>query len=1342
MSVMTCQLCGAPLDTSTADALCPACLLRTVLQARPDELAGELAARLVLPRTFGPYELVEEIGRGGMGVVYAARQPTLGRTVAVKLLLAGVYASEAALRRFQVEAAAAAGLQHPNIVAIHDYGEVDGQPYYAMDLVAGRNLAELCAGRPLPVRRAAEFLRVLAGAVHYAHQCGVLHRDLKPSNVLVDEQERLRITDFGLAKIIDSKEGATLTGQMLGSPSYAAPEQAAGRDAAITPASDVYGLGTLFYHLVTGRAPFNAATPTETLRLVLDTDPPPPRLLNPGLPRDLETICLKCLAKDPARRYATAAEVAEEVERFLAEQPIRARPPGVFDRMQKFTHRHRLGVTAVVAVLLALFAGLAFALVGYRRAVVERRATDAARGQAERLVGLMTQKLKPALEQRGGLPELVQLTEAAARYYETLPPELRTSKTDQEQANALATLSHLRGLSLDDRKGAATAMRESLRLHEKLARQNPNDPDAVAAWLWDEWELPWVTGDTAGGHSQAREEEFVRRLQELHRRFPDNVRVKKNLAEVLASYAEDAVDRFKKPTEAIAAAAQSRALAEELVAARPPDGDLGTLMEKSLHAQAHVFHGTGALWRGMLVSEEALAYFTKALKADPGNLRLREQTANAACSLRDRAFWNNVERGHQAELIAREHYRTLVQLDPDNEDYRFRYAMAHQLEYNYLRECDSDPEAMRKALREFRGLLEPYAGRKGYENVLANLTSIRLNLALVAAWAGEPAEARRELEQAKRCLADQCNSLPEGSSERYLSRVEFLFRQSWVPLALRDWPAMAEVAQALLAEIDAGLRLQPGNDEMRLHRATANSILGVARQGEGRSAEAIALLRPALELMHSPPSGVPFSLLGHFWGPAEVALVEALLQQGDLAQARKNMKDPVAMFNPWEPDPRPTQELKAHWLVFSASLCGPEEALLCLARLDLAETLLNRPAAKGWASLTGKEDLAQIARLRAAAAARFELGELEKAGRGLDEAAAANPDVVEHLIRTGEAVDFGSPSVRQAELAARENLRQLTVQFPEEQGYRFLFAETHRLECYAPLGFVESARAGFRRYDERLGPFVERKGYDAVRRARLANSLHLAQLAASVGDRADATRWLDEGNRRFEAYRAHLPEGSPDRGLARARLLEESAWCAWWLRDWPELARLAQEAESECDLRLREQPVIYELSIRRVMAEGFAALAVAGAGRHAKAAPLLLAANDRLFFICALPDSQWELGLIGRAMCRALRVTGNLAQARGWAEENLAFEASWLLNLPAENWQNQKDKAEARILVASVLDPTDPAEAGRRGELLEQATAILAPDKVAGRLTVDVQEALQEIARLRAETTLPAHGTN
>jgi tetratricopeptide (TPR) repeat protein len=1329
-----------------AEPLCAGCLLRAVLETGPPGGGAGAAssARLSLPHTFGPYELTDELGRGGMGIVYRARHPALGRTVAVKLLLAGVYASEAALRRFQLEAAAAAGLQHPNIVAIHDYGECDGQPYYAMDWVAGRNLAELCAGRPLPVPRAAEILRQLAGAVEYAHQCGVLHRDLKPSNVLVGEDGRPRITDFGLAKMLGTVDGATLTGQMLGSPSYVAPEQAAGRYAKIGVVTDVYGLGALFYHLVTGRAPFNAATPTETLRLALDTDPPPPRLLNPGLPRDLETICLKCLAKEPARRYSTAAEVAEDVERFLTQRPIHARPPSALYRTGKFARRHRTAVAAAAGVLVSLVVGLGFALVGFRRAIVQRRAAEAARSQAEQLVGLMTQDLKPVIEQRGGLPQLVQMTEATVRYFESLPPELCNTRTDRGHADALAALARLRGLSLDDRKGAETALRAALALREKIARQNPDDPEAAAEWLWDEWEFPRVVGDTVAYRSETRQEEAVRRWQALHARFPDNLRVKQGLAEVLALYSQDAAVTFNKSKEAVAAAIQCRTLVEGLVAARPQDKTLGDLIEKSLQALSTALYAAGEYAQSNAASEQALAYCTAALKADPGNVKLREQAAEAARSLSYKAF--NL-RGQEAERIAREHYRVLIEVNPDNQEYRFLYAWTHMMECFYRFENDPDLGATRKAFREFVALLEPFVGRNGYDNAPEQFAVSCLNLAVLAALADEPAESRRELERARLCCADWYGRLPEGSFDRSIARVRMLNTEEWVIYWLRDWPEMARVARDCLAEIETGLGQQPANGELLLRRAVANAFLGIAAQREGRSAEAIALLQPPIEIMRAAPGGTRVYELPIFIGYAQLAQIEALVQHGDFAQARQaveRISPGIGIFGvaAWA-----EQENRARVLTLAASLCDPAEGPRCMMLADRAERVMASSATKGRLTIGGKEDLATIARLRAATAAKLEPGELEKAGHQLDEAAAIDPAVIERLTRAGEAVwDRGvsftlAPSACQAELTAREGYRKLMARFPENQGYRFLFAATHRMECYVHFdcdGEVEPARAAFRQYDALLEPFVGRKGYDSVLRTRLFNSLYLSQLAGSVGDKADADAWLEIAKERFERYRDRLPEGSEDRPLARVRFMEVAVWSAWWLRDWPELTRLAQDAKAECAARLKEQPTQKELLLRGAMAEGFAELAVAGAGQNAETAARLQKARDGLRQELGHSSAQGattELWILEDAWVEALRKNGDLVQARNWSEGFLSFfGGAWGPNGPGEFWRGQKHLAAVRLQVASLLDPAAAAEAARRKELIDHAAATLAPDKVASRLTVDVQEMLRELERLRAAT--------
>ena len=263
-----CLSCGADLDPTSNEGLCPACMLRSVLTPIPDPDVGVTAP--TLPRQFGNYELLEEVARGGMGIVYRARQRTLNRTVALKVLLLGANSSETLLARFQMEAEAAASLQHPHIVAIHEFGEFDDQPYYTMDFVAGRDLSQVCEGRPLEPRRAATYLRTIAETVQFAHGRGVLHRDIKPSNVLIDDDDRPRITDFGLAKRLGSESQMTVSGQMVGSPNYIPPEQALGQEKEIDARTDVYALGGLLYHLMTGRPPFLAGTIPETLRLVVD----------------------------------------------------------------------------------------------------------------------------------------------------------------------------------------------------------------------------------------------------------------------------------------------------------------------------------------------------------------------------------------------------------------------------------------------------------------------------------------------------------------------------------------------------------------------------------------------------------------------------------------------------------------------------------------------------------------------------------------------------------------------------------------------------------------------------------------------------------------------------------------------------------------------------------------------------------------------------------------------------------------------------------------------------------------------------------------------------------------
>jgi eukaryotic-like serine/threonine-protein kinase len=365
---LTCPECGRALPPDAAQGLCPSCVFELGAAALHADNPTRTAVPLTMPNPrFGDYELIEEIARGGMGVVYKARQLSLERIVAVKMILFGSMASAEQIRRFRIEASAAGSLQHPNIVGVHEVGLHEGQHFLVMDYVDGPNLSRLVQDHPLPAKQAATYLKAIAEAVQYAHQRGILHRDLKPSNVLVGSDDRPRVTDFGLAKRFDSESSLTLSGHVLGSPNYLPPEQAGGGRTKVGRASDVYSLGAILYHLLTARPPFRAETISETLQQVQTSEPLSPRLLNPSVPRDLETICLKCLEKEPPRRYQTAQAVAEELDRFLNNEPIHARPVTRAERTWRWCRRKpALAASIVLVLILILLLGVGGPLAAYR----------------------------------------------------------------------------------------------------------------------------------------------------------------------------------------------------------------------------------------------------------------------------------------------------------------------------------------------------------------------------------------------------------------------------------------------------------------------------------------------------------------------------------------------------------------------------------------------------------------------------------------------------------------------------------------------------------------------------------------------------------------------------------------------------------------------------------------------------------------------------------------------------------------------------------------------------------------------------------------------------------------
>ncbi|HTU93032.1 MAG TPA: protein kinase [Gemmataceae bacterium] len=470
-------------------------VMRTTLHttAPPDQMAGP-------PRAVPDgYEILGELGRGGMGVVYKARQLRLNRLVAIKMIRAGQETTPATLARFRTEAEAAARVQHPHVVQVHEVGEKDGQPYCVMEYVNGGSLTRCLAGTPLEPKAAARLLETLAGAVQAIHDQGILHRDLKPANILLhlagtDDSSTLtsdllqspvcvpKISDFGLAKPAESA-GLTQTGMVLGTPSYMAPEQADSRSDAFDPATDVYGLGAIFYELLTGRPPFRGITVLETLEQVRRHDPLPPRQLQPAVPRDLDTICLKCLQKEPAKRYASATDLADDLERFRQCRPILARPAGRWERALKWARRRPALAILAAAVILGFFAALAGGLTYTLHLRAARAETERQRQQA----GRSYRKSLEAVEQ--------MLVNMGARRMEAIPG------TEKAQVDAL--------------KGA-------VRLYQELLdEQEQPDPDLYVRLGFT---LSYLGNRQMGLGNPDEAEGNCRRSLELLAHLPDDLR--------------------------------------------------------------------------------------------------------------------------------------------------------------------------------------------------------------------------------------------------------------------------------------------------------------------------------------------------------------------------------------------------------------------------------------------------------------------------------------------------------------------------------------------------------------------------------------------------------------------------------------------------------------------------------------------------------------------------------------------------------------------------------------------------------------------------------------------------
>jgi serine/threonine-protein kinase len=447
------------------------------------------AEEIPAPPQIPGYVIEGVLGRGGMGIVYRARHLRLNRLVALKMSLAGSTRERRESERFKREAEAVAGLRHPNIAQLYDAGEVDGHPYFTMEIVEGGSLAKKIAGTPQPARAAAQLVATLSGAVQAAHACAIVHRDLKPGNVLLAADGTPKISDFGLARRLDDGAGLTQSGVAVGTPSYMAPEQAEGRPDATGPAVDIYALGAILYELLTGRPPFQGENAAATMYLVTTRDPVPPSRLNPNAPRDLETICLKCLHKLPARRYSTAQELADDLGRFLEGKPVRARPVGVVERALKWARRHPTAALLTAVLLFALVAGIG-TVVWVRQQEDDRRAAkDRQEGQARAAVETALNRAND-LKREERWSEAVQvLADAEPHLTEANSPpleeKLRKAQSDYRAAAELQSARESLPLLNDGTIDYKQRAEKYLKAFEYTGFSLEDDPETVAARIRD-----------------------------------------------------------------------------------------------------------------------------------------------------------------------------------------------------------------------------------------------------------------------------------------------------------------------------------------------------------------------------------------------------------------------------------------------------------------------------------------------------------------------------------------------------------------------------------------------------------------------------------------------------------------------------------------------------------------------------------------------------------------------------------------------------------------------------------------------------------------------------------------
>jgi tetratricopeptide (TPR) repeat protein len=746
------------------------------------------------PTDLPDYHIVGELGKGGMGVVYKAVQLSLNRVVALKMIRAGAYASPDLLARFHLEAEALASLQHPNIVQVYEVGQHCGWPYMTMEFLEGGSLDDVLAGKPQPPRTSAELVETLARAMHCAHLRGIVHRDLKPANILLGKSEirsprseiqnpksksavsdfgsRIsallpKITDFGLAKRLEEQHGQTATGVIMGTPNYMAPEQAEGKARHVGPPADVYALGAILYEMLTGRPPFEGDTQLETIRKVVSEEPTMPTLLQPKVPRDLTTICLKCLEKLPARRYASAEALADDLRRYLNGEPILARRAGVAERAGKWMKRHPAGTALIGVILLAIIGVVGFGLWSYANVRRERDRALADYRVAFEAVNHLYAKMadERLLDEPNSDPLREELLQRAPEVFEGLARQHSTDPTIQREIGlAWFRLADIHRI-LEQPGDAEGEYLQAIDRQQALCREYPNKADYLS--------------DLSASHSWLGE-----LLRENQQRF------------------RDAEPHFR---EALRLQEQARQLLH----------DDSPEKRRCLLELARAHYNLGIVQMDTARADAARADFDQAVDlltalhhAQPRELNCRHDLAR---TLINRGILHK-ESGRPAEAdndyrVAIEHLRWLRGQKSARVDYRYDLAVALQNLGN-LEESRKELEAARQTQQEalilLQELVQGFSSRPHYRKKLANTF---ISLGSDQARSGEPENARRSWEQAREILDALVKAYPASVDYEVLLGMA-VGNLGWLKTGEGDWRQARPLLESAVEHLGAAQRSQ------------------------------------------------------------------------------------------------------------------------------------------------------------------------------------------------------------------------------------------------------------------------------------------------------------------------------------------------------------------------------------------------------------------------------------------------------------------------------------------------------------------------------------------------------